>query len=104
MQEQDLENESLGLDYTDKPLVKLKTDQRPEGFYVLISHEELDWLVASLMFLMELDSDVVHRNAMKGEIKSRCRAWLDDCYATSGYVNHQVVTRANVVPIDVTRK
>lgn len=68
--------------------------------YVMVSHEELNSLVARLMHLAEMDSDVEHRNAVKGELKLAARNWLDDLYADSGYVNH---TYDETKVVDVNR-
>ena len=87
------------LDTVFKPLLKFNYGDTPSTYYVAISHTELDWLIASLMHLAELDSDKEHREALKGEIKVRTRAWLDDRYQTAGYINHSVVPRANVIDL-----
>lgn len=63
--------------------------QNESGYvYVMVSHNELDSLVARLMHLAELNSDVEYRNALKGELKQISRSWLDDLYEESGYTNH----------------
>ena len=88
------------LDNVFKPLLKFSDLESPQACYVLVSHRELDWLIANLMHLVELDSDKEHREALKGEIKIRCRAWLDDRYSSAGYVNHEIVPRANIIDLD----
>lgn len=55
------------------------------GYFVTVSHRELDQLVASLMHVAELDSDKEHRDALKGELKARSRVWLDSLYDEAGY-------------------
>lgn len=76
-----------------KPLI------RQDLLYVMVSHQELDDLVAKLMHLAELDSDKEHREALKGEIKYRVRSWLDDQYYDAGYRRHELVEGATVVDV-----
>lgn len=92
------------LDNVFKPLLRFADLELPPAYYVLISHSELDWLIANLMHLAELDSDREHREALKGEIKSRTRAWLDDRYASAGYINHQVKPRAQLIDVNEVRE
>lgn len=68
--------------------------------YVMISHSELDNLIGSLMHLMDLNSDVQFRDAMKSEIKMRTRQWLDDNYAICGYKDYRYQSGAKVVSIN----
>lgn len=56
-----------------------------KGDFVAVHHQHLDSLIGSLMHLCELDSDKEHREALKSEIKMRCRAWLNDQYDSAGY-------------------
>lgn len=70
--------------------------------YVMVSHRELDELIARLMHLAELNGDKEHRDAVKGELKHRTRKWLDDLYRSSGYINHELREGATV--IDATPK
>ena len=70
-----------------------------DGLYVMISHKELDNLIATLMHLAELDSDKEHREAIKGEIKHRVRNWLDNEYRDAGYENYDVVPGATIVDV-----
>lgn len=79
-----------------KPLVSTKT-----GYYVLISHHELDDLIGRLMQMLELNGDVEQRNALKQETKWRCRSWLDTRYEQGGYVNYAISDDANVVSIEI---
>lgn len=88
------------LDSVFKPLIKFEHEQAPPSYYVLISHRELDWLIATLMHLAELDSDKEHREALKGEIKMRTRAWLEERYASAGFIQHEVVARAQVIDLN----
>lgn len=75
------------------PLVEDKNG----AYYVLVSHEQLNDLIAKLMFLFELNGDVDQRNALKQETKWRCRDWLDALYRESGYENHNLVPGAQVI-------
>lgn len=72
--------------------------------YVMISHQELDDLIASLMHVAELDSDKEHREALKGELKYRTRRWLDSQYEEAGYRNYDTVTGATVINIQPNTK
>lgn len=83
----------LEMPLSKKPLIRM------DYIYVMVSHKELDDLIARLMHLAELDSDIEHRTAVKGEIKYRVRNWLDQLYENSGYVNHQLVVGTKVVDI-----
>ena len=67
-----------------------------QGYFVLVSHRELDNLIANLMHVAELDSDKEHREALKGEMKIRSRTWLDNLYEQSGYQNYGVVEDADI--------
>jgi hypothetical protein len=67
--------------------------------YVMISHSELDNLIGSLMHLMDLNSDVQFREAMKSEIKMRTRQWLNDEYCNSGYEYNAYISGAKVIGI-----
>lgn len=58
--------------------------------YVAVSHLELGNLVGSLMHVCELTGDKEQREALKSEIKLRCREWLNDQYALSGYKELEV--------------
>lgn len=69
-----------------RPLIEITDD----AYYVLVSHQELDSLIAKLMHLAELDSDKEHRDALKGELKVISRQWLDELYEDSGYRNYRV--------------
>lgn len=63
--------------------------QNEEGqVYVMVSHEELNGLIARLMHIAELNSDKEYRGALKGEMKFVSRTWLDDLYKQAGYDNH----------------
>lgn len=55
------------------------------AYYALVSHRELDGLVARLMQMYELNGDVEQRNALKNETKNRSREWLDSLYEEAGY-------------------
>lgn len=72
--------------------------------YVMVSHKELDDLIASLMHVAELDSDKEHREALKGELKYRMRRWLDNQYEDAGYRQYEVVKGATVINIEPTTK
>lgn len=67
------------LDIIGKPLIQ------DDGYYVMVSHRELDDLIGRMMMLFELNGDVEQRNALKQEFKWRARSWLDDIYKQSGY-------------------
>jgi len=56
-----------------------------KGDFVAVHHGHLDQLIGSLMHLCELDSDKEHREALKSDIKMRCRQWLNDQYDNAGY-------------------
>ena len=55
------------------------------GYYVLISHEQIDGLIGRLMQMYELMGDIEQRNALKRETKSKIRDWLNDQYSDAGY-------------------
>lgn len=59
--------------------------EAPSGYYVLISHAELDGLVGRLMQMCDLTGDLEQRKALKDTIKKTSRDWLDDVYSDSGY-------------------
>lgn len=67
------------VDVIGKPLIQ------DDGYYVMVSHRELDDLIGRMMMMFELNGDVEQRNALKQEFKWRARAWLDDIYKMSGY-------------------
>ena len=67
-----------------RPVVRAAIEGSP-SFYVLVSHSELDNLISRLMQMCELMGDSVQREALKQEIKSRSRFWLDELYKWSGY-------------------
>lgn len=73
-----------------------------DGYYVLVSHKELDDLIGRTMQMFELNGDIEQRNALKQEFKWRARAWLDNLYADSGYRDFQLSPKAKLV--DVTKK
>lgn len=56
-----------------------------KGYYVLVSHAELDGLVGRLMQMCDLTGDAKQRKALKDTIKQISRDWLDDLYIDSGY-------------------
>lgn len=70
-----------------------------DGVYVMVSHTELDNLIGSLMHLMDLNSDIQFREAMKSEIKMRTRQWLNDTYSSSGYEYGKYISGAKVIGI-----
>ncbi len=82
--------------FSSRPLIQ------KDYLYVMISHQELDDLIASLMHVAELDSDREHREAVKGELKSRTRRWLDNQYVDAGYRNYETVTGATIINIEPT--
>lgn len=90
------EEYKIDMPLSSKPLIQ------KDYTYVMVSHQELDDLIARLMHLAELDSDKEHRTALKGEIKHRTRNWLDQLYENSGYVNHRLVEGATVINIAPT--
>lgn len=63
-----------------KKLVKIG-----EGYYVPISHAEIDSLIGRLMQICDIMGDTTQRQAVKMEIKHRTRDWLDDNYQSLGY-------------------
>jgi hypothetical protein len=67
------------------------------GYFVLVSHQELDSLIARLMHVAELDSDKEHRDALKGELKSISRNWLDSLYEEAGYTNYSFEDHGQIV-------
>lgn len=80
-----------------RPLIKEKQNG---GYYVLISHAQLDDLIGRLMQMFELNGDAEQRNALKQETKWRCREWLDANYENSGYErNHGISKDAKVTEI-----
>lgn len=56
-----------------------------KGYYVPIDHRILDGLVGRLLQLADLTADAQQRQALKSEIKHRCRDWLDSEYKMNGY-------------------
>lgn len=74
-----------------------------DAYYVMISHQELDSLIAPLMHLAELDSDKEHRDALKQELKTISRNWLDEQYSRAGYTNYQVLPGAWMVNINAVK-
>lgn len=79
---------------SNKPLIRL------DYTYVMVSHQELDDLIARLMHLAELDSDKEHRDALKGELKHISRSWLDNLYSESGYKLYDYIPGAQIVEIE----
>jgi len=63
------------------PIIETKNN----GMFVLISHEGLNHLVGNLLQMCDLTGDTEQRQAMKSEIKQRCRKWLNDEYWNAGY-------------------
>lgn len=70
------------------------------GYYVLISHQELDYLVGSLMQMCDLTGDQEQRKALKNEIKQRTRRWLDSEYHAAGYQHYNLADGARVTKIE----
>ena len=56
-----------------------------DGYYVPVSHTELDNLVGRLMQMCDLTGDQEQRAALKSTIKQISRDWLDDEYSMNGY-------------------
>lgn len=54
------------------------------GVSVAVDHRHLDALIGSLMHLCDLVGGT-QGEALKSEIKQRCRGWLDDQYFSAGY-------------------
>lgn len=77
---------------------------KSDAVYVMVSHNELNGLVARLMHLAELDSDKEHREALKGELKQIARTWLDEQYFEAGYRNHEITPDAKVIDIEKLSK
>lgn len=72
------------------------------GYYVLVSHNEIDDLIGRMMQLFELNGDVEQRNALKQETKWRCREWLDALYEDSGYSrNHSVPENVPIYKLEL---
>lgn len=82
-----------------RPLIEIN-DKNPQGIYVPISHAELDNLLGSLLHLMDLNSDIQYREAMKQEIKQRARQWLDSEYSNLGYRNYSYVDGARILVLE----
>lgn len=61
----------------------------PSGDYVAIHHRHLDHLIGSLMAIFDLNGDKVQRDALKSEVKMRCRQWLNDQYYAVGYEEYE---------------
>lgn len=79
-----------------KKLVKINS-----GVYVPVSHEELNPLIGRLMQLAELTGDREQREALKAELKYRCRDWLNDLYSVAGYDQATGATpAANIIEVD----
>lgn len=82
----------------DNPYTNLLV--RGDGFLqVLVSHADLDNLIARLMHIAELDSDKEHREALKGELKYQCRQWLDGEYDSAGYRNYALQPGARILEL-----
>jgi len=79
----------MSLDKAGSKAVEDNRNYRPliedGGYFVPVSHLELDSLIGRLCQLFELNGDVEQRNALKSETKQRCRDWLDAQYIESGY-------------------
>lgn len=88
-----------------KPVVELpkKPLIEDDGYFVLVSHRELDNLIGRMMQVFELNGDVEQRNALKQETKWRCREWLDEIYRDSGYVMHELTPGTKVIKINRTK-
>jgi hypothetical protein len=69
------------------PIVEVSSSAKGVGggMYVLASHEQLSYLIGSLMQMCELTGDVEQRTALKSEIKQRARRWMNDLYHDAGY-------------------
>lgn len=76
---------------SNKPLIELG------GYYVMVSHTELDDLIGRTMQMFELNGDVEQRNALKQTFKWQARQWLDSLYHESGYRNHELVPNTRIV-------
>ena len=83
----------------EKPLIEINS-KGAQGIYVPISHGEVDHLLGSLLHLMDLNSDVQFREAMKSEIKQRVRQWLDNEYSDIGYRNYGYVDGAKILVLE----
>jgi len=71
------------MEKVDKPKHRVLIDAG--GYYVPISHSELDNLVGRLMQICDLTGDKEQRDALKSTIKQAARNWLDDEYDMNGY-------------------
>lgn len=94
------EQEQVETRITTNMLLSRKPLIRMDYTYVMVSHSELDFLIARLMHLAELDSDKEHRDALKGELKNISRSWLDGLYRESGYVDYDFLPNAKVVAVE----
>lgn len=90
-----MEEETVNAEVKLKPLI-----QYGGGYYALVSHRELDGLLGRLLHLVDLVGDKEQRDALKSEVKLRCRGWLDDEYWSSGYQNHQIAPAARITEIE----
>ena len=71
------------------------------GYWIAVSHRELDHLVGNLMQLIDIVGNLEQSRALKDEIKHRCRNWLDGYYETAGYDTWQGVTdKANPIVVE----
>lgn len=71
-----------------------------DGYFVPISHRELDILVGRLMQMCDLTGDQEQRKALKDTIKSITRDWLDSEYEMNGYDKwHGVKEGATIVTV-----
>lgn len=68
-----------------EPLIRVMEENGPSGYFVAVSHRELDTLIGRYMQMCDLIGDVEQRKALKDTIKSISREWLDDRYTQSGY-------------------
>lgn len=69
-----------------RPIVELESrGERHGGYFVLVSHQDLDSQIGRLMQMCDLIGDTQQRAALKSTIKNICREWLDNMYSESGY-------------------
>ena len=68
-----------------KSLIEVGNENGSAYYAVIVSHNELDYLVGRLMQMCDLTGDIEQRQALKSTIKQISRDWLDGLYEDSGY-------------------
>jgi len=91
-------NQNEPYEVVRKPLREGEYDEsrlihNDDGDCIALNHFHLNSLIGSLMHLCDLNSDKEFREAMKSEIKMRCRAWMNDEFEIAGYEAYKAANR-----------